>query len=179
MLPTATARDKHARLICAANLGGLHTETLGMNRGDNAQASTGVANAVLLVEPDQATRQLYAREVGRFWHVYQAATIEAGQALLRSETILAVVFEPFLTVLAGSVDQTSDATIATAWEFLREGAASGVPFIICSVVDERRTAYSAGAALYLLKPLSPQQLVVELQRLLGAASMPLNKEQLG
>ncbi|MGL4648548.1 MAG: hypothetical protein ACRC1H_04005 [Caldilineaceae bacterium] len=41
--------------------------------------------------------------------------------------------------------------------------------VLCSVLDERRVAYALGASLCLLKPVSPQTLVTELQRLLNTS----------
>lgn len=138
--------------------------------------------AVLLIEPDHATRQLYARELGRTWPVLQATAVAGGRRLFAHAAPLAVVLEPYAGAMAGAHNAETRDALAEAWAFVQEGTVAwtgAVPFIICSVIDERATAYALGAALYLLKPLSPHQLVVELQRLLDAAAAPTDKEQIG
>lgn len=136
----------------------------GAGGGAHKSDSTAV---VLLVEPDQATRHLYAREIGRLWEVIEASGAQEARASLCARVPDAVVLEPYTAGLGG------DAALAPAWEFLQELAAAhpGVPVLVCSVVDERRTAYALGASLYLLKPMTPQQLVNELQHLLAAPAI--------
>jgi DNA-binding response OmpR family regulator len=156
-----------------------------MDRCSNTPRSTQARPPLLLMEPDHATRQLYARELARYWDVLQAQNVDEAQQHFTSQTPVAVVLEPW---------QAGGAGMAAAWAFLQQGAAllvgadartegaaptRRIPFVVCSVLDERATAYAMGAALYLLKPFSPQQLVIELQRLLDATAAPLNKEQIG
>ncbi len=126
---------------------------------------------VLLIEPDLATRQLYSRALMHAWQVIEAAHVDEARGHIANPPPAVVVLEPYAAGLGHEGD------LERAWQFMQQAAAgpNGAPFVICSVVDERRTAYALGAALYLLKPVSPHQLVFELQRLLGAAA---TKEQL-
>ena len=123
--------------------------------------------AILLVEPDRATRKLYARAVARFWRVIEAQSAAEAQDQLGDDPPLAVVIEPF------------ERTLEEGWALLRSVRhrrdGSHIPVVVCSVVDERRTAYALGATSYLLKPVSPQQLIDELQRVLGSTTS-LDKE---
>jgi hypothetical protein len=105
--------------------------------------------------------------------------VEIGRILFTRNAPIAVVLEPYPAGLGGGLESNGHDQMASAWAFLQDGAAAfngTIPFIVCSVIDERRTAYALGAALYLLKPLSPQQLVAELHRLLDAAEAPIDKE---
>lgn len=133
--------------------------------GDAAVTPALHKRTLLLVEPDRATRQLYARELVQEWHVTEAATVDEARNRLAGELPAVVVLEPYAAGLAAEIN------LQRAWQLLHDAAASNksLRFVICSVVDERRTAYALGAALYLLKPVSPHQLLSELQRLLGPA----------
>lgn len=125
------------------------------------------AGMILLVEPDRATRKLYGRTLGRFWQVVEVQSAAAARLRLGDPTLAAVVIEPF------------EGTLDEGWALLRSVRHSSngaqIPVIVCSVVDERRAAYALGATSYLLKPVSPQQLIHELQRSLGP-SPSLDKE---
>lgn len=140
---------------------GLPTPEPGAEPGDDTGA------AILLVEPDRATRKLYARAVGRHWQVIEADSAAAAGRLLVNHLPLAVVMEPY------------EGTLDAGWALLRglrQGTdGSRIAVVVCSVVDERRTAYALGATSYLLKPVSPQQLIHALQRAIGSIQS-LDKE---
>lgn len=116
---------------------------------------------VLLIEPDLAARQLYTRALRRHWRVIAVRDVGEALATLKEDEIpQAAVIEPY----AGSdpID----------WESLTDlrkklATRHAVPVIFCSTVDERGNGYGWGAAAYLLKPVSPEQLVGELTRVLA------------
>lgn len=113
---------------------------------------------MLLLEPDRATRQLYARELGRHWRVVTVERAAEVLDVLTLETIGAVILEP------GAVD-------VEHWQLLtqvrqRLGNAAP-PIIICSSIDERGKGYELGASAYLVKPVSPQHLSSEVARWLS------------
>ncbi|HRA65608.1 MAG: response regulator [Caldilinea sp.] len=111
--------------------------------------------SLLLLEPDRATRQLYARELGKRWRVVTVERASEALDILATEAIGAVILE-FSVVDA---DQ---------WQLLTQirqqlGHAT-LPIIICSAVDERGKGYELGASAYLVKPVSPHQLSGEVSR---------------
>lgn len=111
--------------------------------------------SLLLLEPDRATRQLYTRELSKHWRVVAVERAAEVLDVLASEVIGAVVLE-------------LGAAGAEQWQLLTQvRAQSGdatPPIIICSAVDERGKGYELGASAYLVKPVSPQQLTLEVAR---------------
>lgn len=118
---------------------------------------------LLLLEPDLATRQLYARELGRHWRVIAAEGAADVLPKLAGETVHAVILE-----LGAAGDEE--------WTLLSRirgnPACAGVPIIMCSTVDARSKGYALGVSSYLVKPVSAQQLVSEVARWLAAAAGP-------
>lgn len=111
--------------------------------------------SLLLLEPDRATRQLYARELGKRWRV---VTVErAAEVLdrLTAESFDAVILE-------------FGAAGGEQWQLLaqvrRQAHDATLPIIICSAVDERGKGYELGVSAYLVKPVSPHQLSGEVAR---------------
>jgi DNA-binding response OmpR family regulator len=120
---------------------------------------------VLLIEPDPAARQLYTRALRRRWRVIAVRNVsEALAALGDEEAPQAAVIEPY----AGS-DRIDWQGLTGLRDRLanQHMARQAVPVILCSTVDERGMGYDWGAAAYLLKPVSPEQLVGELTRVLA------------
>lgn len=110
--------------------------------------------SVLLIEPDMATRQLYARALRQYWDVTAVRTIEEAVAALRTGVAPSViVVEPY----AGD-SQIDWQTLS----LLRSSTQSQPVIVFCTTLDERGKGQAWGAALYLLKPVSAQQLVTEL-----------------
>ena len=111
--------------------------------------------AVLIVEPHRATRELYVRELEQSWRVLTSNDRAGALDLLKREAIGAIILEP---VAPGE----------EFWSLLAEvrahAATAGVPVVICSVMDDRRRGLDLGANAYLVKPVSPQQLVREVTR---------------
>ena len=128
----------------------------------NPTAASGdqLAQTVLLVEPDLATRQLYTRALRQRWQVTAVHNIaEAVGALGSGLQPQIVVIEPYAD--GSSIDWGQLAALRD--EFC--GPAS-VPVVLCSTLDERRNGYAWGAALYLVKPVTPDRLVAELANFL-------------
>ena len=128
--------------------------------GTQAESDTSAAGvAILLIEPDLATRQLYVRALRQHWRVTAVRTVVEALALLQGGTApQAVVVEPYAG--ASQID----------WPLLsqlRSSAPHPPRVIVCSTLDERGRGLAWGATLYLVKPVSPQQLVAELNAVLA------------
>lgn len=112
---------------------------------------------VLIVEQDDATRELYQRELGRTYHVLASDEVEHASQLLQSMEIDAMVLEP--TVSEGQ-----------GWILLerlsRKRPHKPLPVILCSTLDERRRGMSLGATAYLVKPVMPITLLDALNQVL-------------
>ncbi len=109
--------------------------------------------AVLIVEPDAATRELYARALRREYRVVECAEAQAALALVQGETFGAIVLEP----------SYGDERGWQALAALREHTGRAVPLVLCSVLDERRRGMALGAAAYLVKPVLPARLLETLR----------------
>ncbi len=114
--------------------------------------------SLLLFEPDRATRQLYARELGKRWRVITTEQTSEVLDILATEQIEAIVVEP------GAVD-------AEQWHILaqirQQAECAAMPIIICSSIDARSKGYALGVSAYLVKPVSPHQLSNEVARWLN------------
>lgn len=114
--------------------------------------------SLLLLEPDRATRQLYARELGKRWHVVAVEQPDDVLSVLETQPISAVILE-----LGASEDDK--------WQLLAlvrsRAERSALPIIICSSIDERGKGYEFGVSAYLVKPVSPSQLSYEVARWLA------------
>lgn len=114
--------------------------------------------SLLLLEPDRATRQLYARELGKRWHVVAVEQPDDVLAILESQPISAVILE----LGASEEDRWQLLTLVKA-----RVECSALPIIICSSIDERGKGYEFGVSAYLVKPVSPSQLSHEVARWLS------------
>jgi DNA-binding response OmpR family regulator len=108
-----------------------------------------------LLEPDRATRQLYARELGKRWRVVTVERAADVLDRLTAETFDAVILE-------------FGAAGGEQWQLLaqvrRQAHDAALPIIICSAIDERGKGYELGVSAYLVKPVSPHQLSGEVAR---------------
>lgn len=104
---------------------------------------------VLIIEPDEATRELYQRELGRHFQVIGASNTHDIVEVLQDNKIDIVVLEPASTDGAG-------------WRLLEEMRRSQIgapaPVVLCSALDERRRGLNLGAVAYLVKPVLPATL---------------------
>ncbi len=112
---------------------------------------------VLIVEPDDATRDLYQRELSRSYQVICTSNVQDTVHLLHTTPIAIVVLEPVSTDSAG-------------WrmlEYLGSGQQGApAPVVLCSALDERRRGLNLGAAAYLVKPVLPTTLLETLDHIL-------------
>lgn len=117
--------------------------------------------AILIVEADVATRELYRRELGRTYCVEACASAREAVAVLQNQQIKAIVLEP--ATLGDEV-----------WWFLSQlppesnGHKLERPSIIlCSTVDDRRRWSQMGASVYLIKPVVPERLLAALDKVVN------------
>lgn len=113
---------------------------------------------LVLSEPDRATRQLYARELGKLWHVITVESADDILPVLEHEVVQAVIME------LGVADEQEWTSLTRV---LEHAARSTIPVIICSAVDARSKGYGLGVSAYLVKPVLPQQLIGEVARWLS------------
>lgn len=113
--------------------------------------------AVLVVEQDGPTRELYQRELGRRFRVVTSDDAEHTLQLLQSQRFDALVLEPAVSNGAG-------------WRLLETlpslPAHGPLRIILCSAVDERRRGIRLGVAAYLVKPVLPATLLNTLDQVL-------------
>ena len=124
-------------------------------------ASEGQPPFVLLVEDDQAAAKLlslYLREAG--FAVAVADDGEEGLYMARQLRPAAIVLDVMLPKLDG-------------WQFLAEAKAdrmlSDIPVVVVSMVDEPGRGLALGAAEYLVKPASREDLLAPLKRVLRSS----------
>ncbi len=113
--------------------------------------------AILIIESDQATRDLYQRELGRRYRVRVCGNERAARKIVEKCALEAIVVEP--NTLEGD-----------HWTFLRAfhvaPATRHIPIVICTSLDERRRGLEMGVAAYLVKPVLPVTLARTLARIL-------------
>lgn len=114
-------------------------------------------STLLLVEKDEATRELYSRELSRTYRVITANTPDEALRVLQNQEVAAVILEPVTS------DKDGWALISSV-RIMTKG--SPVPVILCSAVDERRRGLELGAAAYLVKPVLPMTLLDTLNDIL-------------
>jgi DNA-binding response OmpR family regulator len=103
--------------------------------------------AILIVDDDAPTLELYAGALGRHYRVFVCSGHQDVLEFLSTEPIHLVVLEPSV---AGY----------DAWQLLEQIVkAHSVPVIVCSTLDERRAGRDAGASAYLIKPVLPATLL--------------------
>jgi DNA-binding response OmpR family regulator len=110
-------------------------------------------HAILIVEQDTPTRELYVRELGRDYRVFACRDEREALRLLGDQQISAIVLEP------GS---------AGGWALLaalkRATDMRAIPVILCSTLDERKLGMELGASAYLVKPVLPVTLLDAVRR---------------
>jgi DNA-binding response OmpR family regulator len=114
---------------------------------------------VLILDIDEATNELYRRELGRCYHVI-ACTTETEAWHIVQQGVNAIVLEP-----AALEDE--------AWSFVTRLRAAEqycrVPIIVCSTLDARHRGAEVGATAYLIKPVSPNLLSLTIRTVLHSA----------
>jgi DNA-binding response OmpR family regulator len=112
--------------------------------------------AVLIVESDSATSDLYVRELSRYFEVLACGDAAEALLVLAQRPLDAIILEP---VGLG----------APGWDLPRAARNCPrncqTPFVVCSTVDDRKTGMDRGATVYLVKPVLPATLISVLQHL--------------
>jgi len=105
--------------------------------------------AILIVECDLPTLELYQRELSRDFQILTCSETHQALALLHTHRISAVVLEP-------------SAPDGQGWSLLSAiknlPGHSLIPVVLCSTLDERKRGMEMGAAAYLIKPVLPTTL---------------------
>jgi DNA-binding NtrC family response regulator len=122
--------------------------------------------AVLILDDDHPTLELYTRELSDEYMVFPCSSIPEAIPLLTQEHFAAIVFEPAMENGEG-------------WDFLQKLAEfcipRHIPIIFCSTQDEHRAEIPPAAGKFLVKPVLPNQLAQTLKQILHQSS-PKSKE---
>lgn len=113
------------------------------------------APAILIVEDDPPTLELYRRELSRTYQVLACADEQEALEVLRTEDLCAMVLEPALLGGRGWA-------LLTTLKNSPQG--SDIPVILCSTLDKRKRGLEMGAAACLVKPVLPTTLLETVQR---------------
>ena len=112
---------------------------------------------ILLIEDDEATSELYQRELKHDYKVLACESENEALALLQRNTVGAIVLEPALHSGRG-------------WAILEVlhtmPQTRTIPVILCSTLDERRLGMELGATHYLIKPVLPRALLDAIHRVI-------------
>lgn len=117
--------------------------------------------AILIVEPDEATRELYRRELGRYYQVVATEDAQHALEVLQVDPVDAVIIEP---------DTSDDPGWNLIWAIQAMPTHPPIRVILCSALDERRRGRSLGVAAYLVKPVLPSTLLATLRQVLPIGS---------
>jgi DNA-binding response OmpR family regulator len=105
--------------------------------------------AILLIEKDEVTLEIYQRELSSCFTVFASTEIDGMLETLAGQDIRAVVIEP--EICAGQ-----------GWELIETIQSTfpgrNLPVIVCSTRDDRRQNVGSRIALYLIKPVLPRTL---------------------
>lgn len=115
------------------------------------------SSIVVLLENDEATRELYRRELARRFTVIACSTEREALTALQEQLVQAIVVEP-----VALADDT--------WGFFdilrRTETGRKIVVVVCSILDARRRGLEFGADAYLIKPVTPATLAATLAYLL-------------
>src|SRR5437868_2646404 len=111
--------------------------------------------AILIVEDDQPTLELYRRELSREYRVSACSSESDALEAVRTLNLCAVVLEP---AALGGQGWSLLATINARYH------TRPIPVIVCSVLDERKRGLEMGAVACLVKPVLPTTLLEILRR---------------
>jgi DNA-binding response OmpR family regulator len=105
--------------------------------------------AILLIEKDEVTLEIYQRELSSCFTVFASTEIDGILETLGGQDIRAVVIEP--EICAGQ-----------GWELIETIQSTfpgrNLPVIVCSTRDDLRQNVGSRIALYLIKPVLPRTL---------------------
>lgn len=104
---------------------------------------------VLIFDSDEATCELYRRELGQYFIVLVARDERSAWQQVERGTVNAIILEP--TALADE-----------AWSFIARLRAleqyHDMPIILCSTLDARKRGAALGIKTCLIKPVAPHLL---------------------
>jgi DNA-binding response OmpR family regulator len=112
--------------------------------------------AILIVEDDQPTRELYQRELSLHYAVFACADEAGALEIIHSHDLCAIVLEPSLPDERGWALLEAIRTMPST---------SSIPVIVCSTLDERKRGMQLGATVYLVKPVLPTTLLRTLSQI--------------
>ncbi|HNP71278.1 MAG TPA: response regulator [Kouleothrix sp.] len=115
---------------------------------------TSAEQAILIVDNDDSTRELYQRALSQSYQVYTASDEQNILDIVHQHAIQAVVLEP------GPPNGRGWNVVS---ELKRNPNTSAIPIIICTAQDERRRGQALGASAYLVKPVLPTLLLQAIQ----------------
>jgi DNA-binding response OmpR family regulator len=115
---------------------------------------------ILIIESDLAMLELYGRELSPHFDVLTCSKKSDMLSIIQAQRVSAVVLEP-------------DAWSGQGWDLLDSLLALpadvySFPVILCSVLDERKRGLEKGAAVFLVKPVLPSQLLKTLRQLINS-----------
>ena len=116
------------------------------------------APAIILIEKDEVTLELYQRELSKSFTVFAFTELYEVLNTLANRDIKAVVIEP-------EIDS------ARGWELIHSIQAAypdrSIPVIVCSTRDSNNTGLARTVTKYLTKPVLPKTLREEILEVLG------------
>jgi DNA-binding response OmpR family regulator len=105
--------------------------------------------AILLIENDDVTLELYQRELSKSFSVFAFTQLEGILDVMEKQDIKAVVIEPEICSGEG-------------WELIHSIRVSypdrSIPVIVCSTRDSSNTGFALEVTKYLTKPVLPSTL---------------------
>jgi len=114
--------------------------------------------AIILIEKDELTLELYQRELSKSFTVFAFTEIGDVLTTMANRDIKAVVIEP-------EIDS------ARGWELIRSIQAAyqdrSIPVIVCSTRDSNNADLARKVTKYLTKPVLPKTLREEILKVLG------------
>jgi signal transduction histidine kinase/CheY-like chemotaxis protein len=128
-----------------------------------------VVHTILLVEDDANTRTMLRRALENNGHVV-IDTNNGAQVMDLAQGLL-----PALVILDMNLPNRS------GWEILQElthnPETSGIPVMVCTVDEDYERSAQLGAALHLCKPITPEQIINGVNKLLSTSSQPELRNQ--
>ena len=120
---------------------------------------------ILLIESNLSMLELYERELSRHFRVFAFSDVEGALDVIDEGEISAVVLESELPSRQG-------------WELLKSiKQASSVPVILFNTIDSRKKALEAKADVYLLKPVTPFELIDTLLQICDNGKQSLSQKE--
>jgi len=111
---------------------------------------------ILIIENDPPSLELYRRELGRDFRVLACFSKSETLDAVDSQNPKAIILEP--AALNEEGWDLLNAIVTLPDRFL--------PFILCTILDERKRGLQEGAAAYLIKPVLPVTLLETLHKVI-------------